>query len=81
MGLGSDFIYQCFSEVKMAKILSGTKISKEVLSDLQREVAEIKQSQPNFRPKLAIVQVGGREDSNVYIRAKCKVNICGTSAI
>ncbi len=27
---------------------------------------------PNFRPGLAIVQVGGREDSNVYIRMKLK---------
>lgn len=27
---------------------------------------------PNFVPGLAIVQVGGREDSNVYIRMKIK---------
>lgn len=27
---------------------------------------------PGFRPGLAIVQVGGREDSNVYIRMKIK---------
>lgn len=27
---------------------------------------------PNFTPGLAIVQVGGREDSNVYIRMKIK---------
>lgn len=27
---------------------------------------------PNFKPGLAIVQVGGREDSNVYIRQKIK---------
>lgn len=27
---------------------------------------------PGFRPGLAIVQVGGREDSNVYIRMKLK---------
>jgi methylenetetrahydrofolate dehydrogenase (NADP+) / methenyltetrahydrofolate cyclohydrolase / formyltetrahydrofolate synthetase len=27
---------------------------------------------PNFLPGLAIVQVGGREDSNVYIRMKIK---------
>lgn len=59
----------------MAKILSGTQISKEVLSDLQQEVAEIKQTHPSFRPKLVIVQVGGREDSNVYIRMKIKVII------
>jgi hypothetical protein len=27
---------------------------------------------PGFKPGLAIVQVGGREDSNVYIRMKMK---------
>lgn len=27
---------------------------------------------PGFKPGLAIVQVGGREDSNVYIRMKKK---------
>jgi methylenetetrahydrofolate dehydrogenase (NADP+)/methenyltetrahydrofolate cyclohydrolase/formyltetrahydrofolate synthetase len=27
---------------------------------------------PGFKPGLAIVQVGGREDSNVYIRMKIK---------
>lgn len=27
---------------------------------------------PNFAPGLRIVQVGGREDSNVYIRMKIK---------
>lgn len=27
---------------------------------------------PDYRPGLAIVQVGGREDSNVYIRMKLK---------
>lgn len=58
----------------MAKILSGTQISKEVLADLRQEVDEIREKHPNFRPKLAIVQVGGREDSNVYIRAKIKVD-------
>lgn len=57
----------------MAKILSGTQIAKEILNELRQEVDEIREKHPNFKPKLAIVQVGGREDSNVYIRAKIKV--------
>lgn len=32
----------------------------------------MKQKLQNFSPGLAIVQVGGREDSNVYIRMKIK---------
>lgn len=40
---------------------------------MAREVQEIKSSLPgDFVPRLAIVQVGGREDSNVYIRMKIK---------
>lgn len=31
-----------------------------------------KEKLPDFAPGLAIVQVGGREDSNVYIRTKIK---------
>ena len=32
----------------------------------------MRQKLPDFSPGLAIVQVGGREDSNVYIRMKIK---------
>lgn len=39
---------------------------------LAQDVLKMKQDLPGFRPGLAIVQVGGREDSNVYIRMKMK---------
>lgn len=32
----------------------------------------VKEKLPNFAPGLAIVQVGSREDSNVYIKMKIK---------
>lgn len=35
-------------------------------------MSEIVKERPGFKPGLAIVQVGGREDSNVYIRMKIK---------
>lgn len=35
-------------------------------------MTELAKKLPGFRPGLAIVQVGGREDSNVYIRMKLK---------
>jgi methylenetetrahydrofolate dehydrogenase (NADP+)/methenyltetrahydrofolate cyclohydrolase/formyltetrahydrofolate synthetase len=47
-------------------------VSKQIQADLKAEVAQIKQEVPEFSPGLAIVQVGGREDSNVYIRMKIK---------
>ena len=33
-------------------------------------IEETRQEYPEFRPVLAVVQVGNREDSNVYIRQK-----------
>jgi len=55
-----------------AKLISGTLISKEIQEELRVEVAAMKEKYPDLVPKLAIVQVGGREDSNVYIRMKIK---------
>ncbi|EZA59897.1 hypothetical protein DMN91_001124 [Ooceraea biroi] len=51
-------------------ILSGTELSKEIREDLTRDVRALKEKLPNFSPGLAIVQVGAREDSNVYIKMK-----------
>jgi methylenetetrahydrofolate dehydrogenase (NADP+) / methenyltetrahydrofolate cyclohydrolase / formyltetrahydrofolate synthetase len=45
---------------------------REIRENLKKTVSEICQKLPGFRPGLAIVQVGGREDSNVYIRMKLK---------
>lgn len=53
-------------------VLSGTELAKEIREDLAKNVAYLKSKIPNFAPGLAIVQVGGREDSNVYIRMKIK---------
>ncbi|KAG8322407.1 hypothetical protein J6590_022859 [Homalodisca vitripennis] len=55
-----------------AVILSGTEVSKEMRLEMAEEVKRLKESLPEFVPRLAIVQVGGREDSNVYIRMKIK---------
>ena len=44
----------------------------EIRESLKQQVLEWKANLPNFSPGLRIVQVGGREDSNVYIRMKIK---------
>ncbi|XP_078473143.1 C-1-tetrahydrofolate synthase, cytoplasmic isoform X2 [Lampetra planeri] len=44
----------------------------DVRARLKKEVLELKQMHPTFQPGLAIVQVGNREDSNVYIKMKLK---------
>lgn len=54
------------------KVLSGTELSKQIRDKLKEDVSAWKAKLPGFSPGLAIVQVGGREDSNVYIRMKIK---------
>lgn len=46
--------------------------NREIQEQLAEEVKRMKEIDANFAPGLAIVQVGGREDSNVYIRMKIK---------
>lgn len=45
---------------------------REIRQQLAEDVTKIKTTIPGFEPGLAIVQVGGREDSNVYIRMKIR---------
>ncbi|KAL3875174.1 hypothetical protein ACJMK2_038102 [Sinanodonta woodiana] len=56
----------------MAKILSGKDISEDIRNKLKEEIDALKSKFKDFEPGLAIVQVGGREDSNVYIGQKLK---------
>ena len=56
----------------MAQRLDGRIRSAEIRKELAEKVAEIRKTIPGFSPGLMIVQVGNREDSNVYIRMKIK---------
>ncbi|XP_035449545.2 C-1-tetrahydrofolate synthase, cytoplasmic isoform X3 [Spodoptera frugiperda] len=56
----------------MAKPISGTQVAKSIENELRDQVAEARSRWAGFEPRLAIVQVGGREDSNVYIRMKLR---------
>lgn len=47
-------------------------VFRDIRECLTKEVAALREKIPGFQPGLAIVQVGGREDSNVYIRMKIK---------
>lgn len=44
----------------------------EIRVALKSDVTKLCEEFPGFKPGLAIVQVGRREDSNVYIRMKMK---------
>lgn len=54
------------------QILSGKVISGALKDKIKNEVQAIRQDYPNFKPGLAIVQVGDRQDSNVYVGMKIK---------
>uniref|UniRef100_A0A6G1SF63 C-1-tetrahydrofolate synthase, cytoplasmic n=1 Tax=Aceria tosichella TaxID=561515 RepID=A0A6G1SF63_9ACAR len=65
--LASDYraITTTTKAIKMAKIISGKEVADEIRAKLKAKVETLP-----VKPKLVIVQVGGREDSNVYIRMK-----------
>lgn len=56
----------------MATIVSGNKTAQQVKERLKKEVAEMKNQFSGFRPGLVVLQVGDRDDSNLYISMKLK---------
>lgn len=56
----------------MASVLDGKIVSGEIRKQITQTVLDKRRDFPEFKPGLAIVQVGNREDSNVYIRMKEK---------
>jgi len=56
----------------MASLLDGKKVSSELREELKRIIEDVKKDHPSFKPGLAIVQVGERADSTVYVNTKCK---------
>ncbi|KAI8927398.1 P-loop containing nucleoside triphosphate hydrolase protein [Entophlyctis helioformis] len=53
-----------------ASLIDGKAIAESIRSDLHNEVADLKANYNGFTPHLAIVQVGAREDSSLYVRMK-----------
>uniref|UniRef100_A0A8I3ZZ26 C-1-tetrahydrofolate synthase, cytoplasmic n=1 Tax=Callithrix jacchus TaxID=9483 RepID=A0A8I3ZZ26_CALJA len=55
-----------------AEILNGKEISAQIKTRLKNQVTQLKEQVPGFIPGLAILQVGNRDDSNLYINVKLK---------
>ncbi|KAL0969197.1 hypothetical protein UPYG_G00223750 [Umbra pygmaea] len=55
-----------------AQIISGKEVSALVRERLKKDVEQMKTLDPNFRPGLVVLQVGDRDDSNLYISMKLK---------
>ncbi|XP_020278510.1 C-1-tetrahydrofolate synthase, cytoplasmic isoform X1 [Pseudomyrmex gracilis] len=64
------FLNRTMSTDVRGVILSGSQLAKEIREGLIKDVNVLKEKLPGFSPSLAIVQVGAREDSNVYIKNK-----------
>ncbi|KAJ8409054.1 hypothetical protein AAFF_G00240750 [Aldrovandia affinis] len=56
----------------MSTVISGNKTSLQVRERLKRDVDKMGTQFPGFRPGLVVLQVGDREDSNLYISMKLK---------
>ncbi|KAJ8399151.1 hypothetical protein AAFF_G00415300 [Aldrovandia affinis] len=55
-----------------AQIISGKEVSAQVREQLKKDVEQMKNQFPDFRPGLVVLQVGDRDDSNLYISMKLK---------
>uniref|UniRef100_A0A2K5KB24 C-1-tetrahydrofolate synthase, cytoplasmic n=1 Tax=Colobus angolensis palliatus TaxID=336983 RepID=A0A2K5KB24_COLAP len=55
-----------------AEILNGKEISAQIRARLKNQVTQLKEEAPGFIPGLAILQIGNRDDSNLYIKVKLK---------
>lgn len=55
-----------------AEILNGKVVSAQIKERLKNQVTQMKEEVPGFIPGLAILQVGNRDDSNLYINVKLK---------
>eukprot|EP00121_Abeoforma_whisleri_P011862 Awhi_evm1s10946 len=53
------------------KILSGKEVSQILRNEVKEDVKKL-QELYDVTPGLAVIQVGAREDSNVYIRMKSR---------
>uniref|UniRef100_A0AAZ1X213 methenyltetrahydrofolate cyclohydrolase n=1 Tax=Oreochromis aureus TaxID=47969 RepID=A0AAZ1X213_OREAU len=56
----------------IATVISGNKMSKMVRERLKKEVEKMTNQFSGFRPGLVVLQVGDRDDSNLYISTKLK---------
>jgi len=56
----------------MAHILDGKQVSGDIKDELKTVIKTRQIENESFQPGLAIIQVGNRDDSNVYIRMKLK---------
>ncbi|KAF1987446.1 FTHFS-domain-containing protein [Aulographum hederae CBS 113979] len=55
-----------------AQKIDGTAIAKSIRDKLNAEIKSKQETNPRYKPSLAIIQVGDRSDSSTYVRMKLK---------
>ncbi|KAI9487219.1 MAG: formate--tetrahydrofolate ligase-domain-containing protein [Benjaminiella poitrasii] len=55
-----------------ATIIDGKAIAQTVRNEVKQKISSIKEKYPHFNPHLAMIQVGAREDSSIYVKMKDK---------
>ncbi|CAF4327920.1 unnamed protein product, partial [Adineta steineri] len=60
------------STTTTTRIIDGKEIAKNIRDKCRLMIDDLRKQQNDFKPGFAVVQVGNREDSNVYIRHKLK---------
>ncbi|KAI9597155.1 formate--tetrahydrofolate ligase-domain-containing protein [Syncephalis fuscata] len=58
------------SNMTTATVIDGKAMAQAIRVDLKEQVLALRKDHGDFTPHLAVVQVGGREDSSLYIRQK-----------
>lgn len=53
-----------------ARIIDGKALSQTILAELESESCSVRATKPWFNPTLALVQVGKRQDSSLYVKQK-----------
>ncbi|PAA58614.1 hypothetical protein BOX15_Mlig028590g1 [Macrostomum lignano] len=66
-------VEETHSAMSKSRILKGKDRAAQIAHRLVQAITKQKQRQPDFEPTLAIVQVGDRPDSNLYIRQKTRL--------
>ncbi|CAO0795459.1 unnamed protein product [Mucor circinelloides] len=55
-----------------ATLIDGKAIAQAVRNETKDKILAIKEKYPHFNPHLAMIQVGAREDSSIYVKMKDK---------
>ncbi|KAK7208483.1 formate--tetrahydrofolate ligase-domain-containing protein [Myxozyma melibiosi] len=58
--------------VESGEIIDGKSLAKSIRESINEEISSIQATNPQFKPSLTIIQVGGRPDSSTYVRMKLK---------